>query len=43
VKSPQTNFLVAAAFGVAGTLYFALFGRDLPALTPNAPPPAEAT
>ena len=29
VKSPQTNFLVAAAFGAAGTLYFALFGRDL--------------
>ncbi len=27
--SPQTNFLVAAAFGALGTLYFALFGRDL--------------
>ncbi len=27
--SPQTNFLVAAAFGAAGTLFFALFGRDL--------------
>lgn len=27
--SPQTNFLVAAAFGLAGTLYFVLFGRDL--------------
>ena len=35
VKSPQTNFLVAAAFGAAGTLYFALFGRDLPTLTPK--------
>lgn len=28
--SPQTNFLVAAAFGLAGTLYFIFFGRDLP-------------
>ncbi len=28
--SPQTNFLVAAAFGAAGTLYFVLFGRELP-------------
>lgn len=26
---PQTNFLVAAACGLAGTLFFALFGRDL--------------
>lgn len=31
--SPQVNFLVAAAFGAAGTLYFVLFGRDLPRLT----------
>ncbi|MEJ5198321.1 MAG: MFS transporter [Anaerolineae bacterium] len=30
--SPQVNFLVAAAFGAAGTLYFVLFGRDLPKL-----------
>lgn len=30
--SPQTNFLVAAAFGAAGTLYFVFFGRDLPKL-----------
>ncbi len=29
VASPATNFLVAFAFGAAGTLYFALFGRDL--------------
>jgi len=29
ITSPATNFLVAAAFGVLGTLYFALFGRDL--------------
>lgn len=27
--SPQINFLVAAAFGAAGTVFFALFGRDL--------------
>jgi MFS family permease len=27
--SPQVNFLVAFGFGLAGTLYFALFGRDL--------------
>jgi MFS family permease len=27
--SPATNFLVAFVFGVAGTLYFLLFGRDL--------------
>jgi MFS family permease len=29
VTSPATNFLVAFGFGVAGTLYFSLFGRDL--------------
>lgn len=27
--SPATNFLTAAAFGVAGTVLFALFGRDI--------------
>jgi MFS family permease len=27
--SPALNFLTAFAFGLAGTLYFALFGRDL--------------
>lgn len=27
--SPQANFLTAFAFGLAGTLYFALFGRDV--------------
>lgn len=27
--SPGTNFLVAFGFGLAGTLYFALFGQDL--------------
>lgn len=29
VTSPATNFLVAFGFGVAGTLYFVLFGQDL--------------
>jgi len=29
VASPTTNLLVAFGFGVLGTLYFALFGRDL--------------
>ncbi len=29
VTSPTTNFLTAFAFGAVGTLYFALFGRDL--------------
>ena len=43
VISPQTNFLVAAAFGVAGTLYFALFGHDQATLAPNAPPPTAGT
>jgi MFS family permease len=29
IASPATNFLVAVGFGVAGTLYFVLFGQDL--------------
>jgi len=29
VTSPTTNFLTAFGFGVMGTLYFALFGKDL--------------
>lgn len=29
VASPELNLLVAAGFGVMGTAYFALFGRDL--------------
>lgn len=29
VASPTTNFLVAFGFGLVGTVYFALFGRDL--------------
>ena len=28
--SPQVNFWTAFAFGLAGTLFFALFGRDVP-------------
>ncbi len=29
IASPQTNLLVASAFGLAGTLYFILLGKDL--------------
>jgi MFS family permease len=29
ITSPATNFLVASGFGAIGTLYFALWGRDL--------------
>jgi MFS family permease len=29
VASPATNFIVASACGLTGTLYFALFGKDL--------------
>ena len=29
VTSPTANFLTAFGFGIAGTLYFALFGKDL--------------
>ncbi len=29
ITSPATNFIVAFAFGLAGTLYFGLFGQDL--------------
>ncbi|MHB0857914.1 MAG: MFS transporter [Anaerolineae bacterium] len=35
--SPQTNFLVAFGFGLLGTVYFMLFGRDL---GPHAEPSA---
>jgi hypothetical protein len=28
-KGPGVNFFTAAAFGAAGTIYFAVFGRDL--------------
>ena len=28
--SPQTNFLTAFAFGVIGTLFFVIFGQDVP-------------
>jgi hypothetical protein len=30
--SPETNLWTAFGFGVAGTLGFALFGRDVPAV-----------
>lgn len=33
LTSPATNFLAAFGFGLLGTLYFALFGRDLGALS----------
>lgn len=29
IASPQTNFLVAFGFGLAGALYFAIWGKDL--------------
>lgn len=29
LASPTLNFLVASAFGLAGTIYFAIFGKDL--------------
>jgi len=29
IASPRANFLAACGFGLAGTLYFILFGRDL--------------
>ena len=29
IASPSLNLFVAFGFGVAGTVYFALFGRDL--------------
>jgi hypothetical protein len=28
VTSPTANFLTAFGFGIVGTLYFALFGKD---------------
>jgi predicted MFS family arabinose efflux permease len=39
--SPELNLWTAFAFGAAGTLWFAIFGRDLSATTP--PPPVAAT
>jgi MFS family permease len=39
--SAKTNFLVAFFFGVVGTIWFALRGKDLSALPPVIPPPAE--
>jgi len=37
--SPETNFLVAFAFGVIGTVGFAVFGRDVQ-LAPNPAQPS---
>ena len=35
--SPEVNLFVAAACGLAGTLWFAAFGRDAdPAVTPSS-------
>ncbi len=36
--SPEVNLITASAFGAAGTIWFALRGRDI-----SAPPPAPAT
>ncbi len=36
ITSPATNFLTAFAFGLAGTLYFAVFGKDLGSVQLNA-------
>ncbi|MBN1937620.1 MAG: MFS transporter [Anaerolineae bacterium] len=33
ITSPAANFLTAFAFGLLGTLYFAIYGKDLKALT----------
>jgi MFS family permease len=35
--SPETNFLVACGFGVCGTVWFALFGKDLKSLNQSTP------
>ncbi|MCD6284286.1 MAG: MFS transporter, partial [Anaerolineae bacterium] len=34
VTSPTANFLIASGFGVLGTIYFALFGKDLKSAQP---------
>jgi len=39
--SAKTNFLTAFFFGLAGTIWFAWRGKDLSALPPVIPPPAE--
>jgi MFS family permease len=39
IASPTTTFLVAFGCGLAGTVYFALFGRDLGPAAPEGPSP----
>ncbi len=36
--SPQTNFITAFAFGIIGTLGFAVFGRDIPVMEKSKEP-----
>ncbi|MCY2931585.1 MAG: MFS transporter [Planctomycetota bacterium] len=40
---PKVNLLTAFAFGAAGTLWFAFFGRDLGPAKPSGGPPVAAT
>jgi MFS family permease len=35
--SPETNFMVACGCGICGTIWFALFGKDLKSLKPSTP------
>jgi hypothetical protein len=39
--SAKTNFLTAFFFGIVGTIWLALRGKDLSALPPVIPPPSE--
>ncbi|RCK76004.1 MAG: major facilitator superfamily transporter [Candidatus Ozemobacter sibiricus] len=41
--SPATNFLVAAGFGLLGTLWFAIMGTDLPVEPSPEPAPGQTT
>ncbi len=41
ISSPTTNFLAAFGFGIAGTIYFALFGKDLGRVTSDDSPTRE--
>ncbi len=42
-SSPTANFVTAFAFGLAGTLYFAAFGRDLGRAAPDVRPGEKTT